>query len=797
MKAFSPILLIIVLLTACESTPTDDQTPPARNANGRNDLWGYVGFGGGGAMFHPAVSPHDDNFILVACDMTGSYVTYDGGETWRMFNLKAPVDFFAFDPNDTNTVYANGIGLFRSKDRGRTWSLFYPAPQEVAGIVSRGDHASEVLVTNGTTRRDVHAFIVDPADPQQLYLVVSIDQRPVLLATRDGGQTWQKLHDLPEPAMKMFLNPLSPVENRTLYVTGATGISVRENGVWQRYANPKGVRRITAYAAGLDAVSNRFAIYAISGKSYFNPDGDTSGIFVSEDGGKSWQNRQNDITRHHVVNNEAPEWRGIATSALNASVVYVSYNHLHVHPDTAYLGVARSNDFGQTWTLVWKDRIWRGGHAVADNYESGWINERFSPTWGENPFSLGVSASNPNVCVGTDFGRTTKTADGGRTWQQVYTRPDPQGQGWISRGLEVTTSYHMAFDPFDTSHLFIANTDVGLMESVDGGESWRSATHNNGIPRPWINSTYWLAFDPAMRGRAWAAMSGSHDLPRPKMFRRNGTRHFKGGIVMTDDGGQSWTPVSKDIGEAAMTHVLIDESSDPTVRTLYACAFGKGVFKSTDGGKTWKQKNKGIAGDEPFAWRIVPRPDDSTLFLIVSRRSEDGRIGTPWDGAVYRSDDKAETWTRMTLPEGVNGPTSLAIHPDQPGRLLLSAWGRRQAGKFAPDTGGGIFLSEDDGVTWHHVLSQDQHIHDITYDARINVFYACGFNGAAYRSEDNGARWPRLRGYNFKWGKRVDPDPRDPEKVFIVTFGGGVWYGPARGDVEAPEDIVPAIPFLP
>src|SRR5690606_2462101 len=140
------------------STPSGRERGDIRNPNGRNDQWGYVGYGGGGAMFYPAVSPHDPDFVFVACDMTGSYVTYDGGERWRMFNLKSPVDFFVFDPNDSNTVYANRIGLFRSTDRGHTWSLFYPQPQDVAGIVSQGDHAAEILVTHDSARYDVKAF---------------------------------------------------------------------------------------------------------------------------------------------------------------------------------------------------------------------------------------------------------------------------------------------------------------------------------------------------------------------------------------------------------------------------------------------------------------------------------------------------------------------------------------------------------------------------------------------------------------------------------------------------------------
>ena len=169
----------------------------------------------------------------------------------------------------------------------------------------------------------------------------------------------------------------------------------------------------------------------------------------------------------------------------------------------------------------------------------------------------------------------------------------------MSRGLEVTTSYAIVFDPFNRDHAFIATTDIGLMESNDGAESWSSATVNNGIPRSWINSTYWLTFDPQVKGKAWAAMSGTHDLPRPKMWRRSGISNYKGGILVTENSGASWQPVSAGIGEAAITHILIDPLSAKNNRTLYACAFGKGVYKSTDGGKTWQQKNKGIEGKEP------------------------------------------------------------------------------------------------------------------------------------------------------------------------------------------------------
>jgi photosystem II stability/assembly factor-like uncharacterized protein len=781
------IILTSMLISGCNTMKNN--TVQNKNPNGRNDTWGFAGYGGGGAMFNPAVSPHNADYAYVACDMTGSFVTYNGGQSWRMFSLRGPVEYFVFDPLDSNIVYANSIALFRSTDHGNTWDIVYPGRAEIRGIVAKGDHAEEIIITNDSTRRHVLTLAVDPDNSKKLYAAISINNVIGYYFSEDQGGHWTKEKDLENGAKNIFIVPSSPINDRTIYITGKNSITVKEKGIWMTNPGPENVGTLNEFSGGYDKLQNKFIIYAISGRSYFNPEGDPSGIYYTEDGGKTWENRQDDLLNMRTENADFPEWRCIATSAFNPGIIYVSYNGLKVHSDTTCFGVAKSIDFGKTWKLAWKDCLTKGGGLYSGNYKEGWIDERFGPTWGENPFSIAVSPVNPDICYTTDFGRTIKTPDGGLTWEQVYTKKK-EGAGWISRGLNVTTGYIVVFDPFDINHLFIANTDIGLMESMDGGESWISATQNNGVPRNWINSTYWLTFDPAVKGKAWAAMSDVHDLPRPKMWRKNGTAGYEGGILVTEDGGKSWQPVSKNIGEAAMTHVLIDPSANKEARTLYACAFGKGVYKSVDGGNTWKQKNKGIDSKEPFAWRIVKNDKNGRLYLIVSRRSEDGSIGNEHDGAIYFSDDGAESWIKMSLPAGTNGPTSLVIDPQNSDRLLLSAWGRTTAGKFSPDTGGGIFLSEDNGKTWKQSLEKDQHIHDITFDIRNNTYYACGFNGSAYRSEDRGENWIRIKGYNFKWGKRVDPDPRDPEKIFIITFGGGVWYGPAKGDENAAEDIL-------
>jgi photosystem II stability/assembly factor-like uncharacterized protein len=217
---------------------------------------------------------------------------------------------------------------------------------------------------------------------------------------------------------------------------------------------------------------------------------------------------------------------------------------------------------------------------------------------------------------------------------------------------------------------------------------------------------------------------------------------------------------------------------------------GRGVYKSSDDGVTWTLKNNGIAQQEPLAWRLA-RAVDGTLYVVIARRGEDGNIGTPGDGALYKSTDGAESWTPVKLPEGTNGPNGLAIDPHDPQRLVLAAWGRAIG---MNGTGGGIYLSTDGGSTWKAVLDRDQHVYDVTIDPRdANTLYAAGFESSAWLSKDRGEHWTRIPGYNFKWGHRVMPDPIDPSMIYISTFGGGVWHGPSAGAEGHADIATPAL----
>src|SRR5256885_11454557 len=173
-----------------------------------------IGPGGGGAMFNPTISPHDVNTVLISCDMTGSYITHDGGRTWRMFNLRGVVNFFVFDPQDPKTMYAHATGLWRSRDAGETWALVSPVPSTVRGVKMSSDHADEIILSPSDPLGSIYAMAIDPADSRLLYVVAGRKESPGLFTSRDAGEHWQKQADLPSNVRRLWVDPHSQIAAR-------------------------------------------------------------------------------------------------------------------------------------------------------------------------------------------------------------------------------------------------------------------------------------------------------------------------------------------------------------------------------------------------------------------------------------------------------------------------------------------------------------------------------------------------------------------------------------------------------
>jgi photosystem II stability/assembly factor-like uncharacterized protein len=199
------------------------------------------------------------------------------------------------------------------------------------------------------------------------------------------------------------------------------------------------------------------------------------------------------------------------------------------------------------------------------------------------------------------------------------------------------------------------------------------------------------------------------------------------------------------------------------------------VYKSTDNGRTWAHKINGM-GDNTFSHHIV-LASDGTLYQTVMR--------THTDGAAYQSTDGGDSWAKLNLPERVTFPNKIAADPHDPKRLYLTAWPSDAEG-----TGGGVYRSLDGGATWTCVFDERVRVFGVAADPkRPGHVYIVTFEHSAHRSMDGGDTWERIRGYRFKWGQNPVIDPHDDEKLYITTFGGGIFHGPKAGGDGYADDI--------
>ncbi len=791
-KVFSRLsagVLAIALLTlaiACGKPAAEQTQAPAQPA-----AWTVIGPGGGGAQYLPTINPQDPQNVYIRCDMTAAYSTRDGGKTWHMYNLRTVVQDYEIDPSQPDVVYASNTGLYRSEDKGLTWSLVFPAPSDITAERMVDDHAEQSFVTvSGLPGGRIGKVRVDPADSQHLILGVSPSRRPGgamegdgprvnILYSRDRGASWQSA---------------AQVQGR--------GVQAIVPGVWDGKSGE--ITVITdSHAARIEEATGKVELTALPGRPVMADCGKDAqgsviylltdieeqggkpvgGVYVSRDRGRTWKPVNAAwFAGDWKAGDRLPSFPALAVCQDSPSTVYLSCAQWYDKPagtPRRNFGILKTTDGGAAWDWVYRCT---NDSILSQNGPGGWMEKNYGPEWGEYPLSLGVCPSNADICYASDFGCTYRTADGGKTWEQVYADMLPDGSA-ATRGVNVTTCYGVHFDPFDPQHVFISYTDIAAFHSFDGGKSWLHSA--NGVPRRWINTCYWMTFDPEVKGRAWSVWGSGHDLPRPKMFRGGYFDRYVGGVAVSDDGCRTWKQSNAGMPENTVcTDILLDPESKAESRVLYVCGFGKGVFKSVDGGANWTLMNNGL-GANLNAWRITRLPDGA-LFLLVARGLE-GRQSV--DGVLYKSVDGAQSWQTVALPTGYNAPNDLVYDPSNPARMYLSCW------PWTDSTGvercGGLLRTSDSGSSWEQAFVEDAHVYASAVDPDNPATVIINtFDSAAFRSDNGGDTWSRLPGYSFKWGHRPVFDPHHKGMLYLTTFGGSVYYGPATGVPGATEDIV-------
>ena len=431
--------------------------------------------------------------------------------------------------------------------------------------------------------------------------------------------------------------------------------------------------------------------------------------------------------------------------------------------------------------------------------ERTWQTVNLGWGWGGDAHQVNVCPTDPNVVALAEDGRTWRSNDGGTNWFCCNSEETSNGSNWWrSVGFEVTTCYKYVVDPRDPNRHYICYTDIGFARSEDAGATWRWAAANTSGGRfAYSNTFYEIACDPTAAGKIWAATSNSHDIPGWQKVGQD-PNTFTGGVGISNDWGATWADAghSNGLPTGAVTSILVDPTSSAGNRTVYAVVFGKGVYKSTDGGANWTVKNTGLTmGTANTNVYRIDRTADGTLYCAIThRRLSDG---TRLKGGIFKSANGGDSWTLINTSYDLYYIQAFSVDPTDPNRLY--------AGLAHPgggiDCASGIVRSTDGGATWSNPLSSDAAgvaWHVVPDPARpsrvwagINAGYGDPNGEGVYLSEDYGATWTKAPTFPFTniGGIRPCFDPADSQNIYMTSYGGGVWKA------RVPYPVAPAAAF--
>ena len=318
------------------------------------------------------------------------------------------------------------------------------------------------------------------------------------------------------------------------------------------------------------------------------------------------------------------------------------------------------------------------------------------------------------------------------------------------------------------------------------------------VPENTYQELHWRMIGPFRGGRTRAAAG----VPsQPNLFYM---AQVNGGVWKSDDYGRTWNPIfdnqpTQSIGAIAVA------PSDPNI--IYVASgeglhrpdlsVGNGIYKSTDGGKTWT--HLGLRDGQQIPALAVDPRDANKVFAAV--------LGHPYgpsdERGIYLSTDGGQNWKKIISKDENTGGSDVEIDPSNPDVIYASMWEVRE-GPWEDNnefngSGGGLFKSTDGGSTWHPLkkgLPEDLsqiYVAIAPSDARRLYATAGTASGklGVYRSDDAGDSWtqittdPRPSG-RIGGGDLPMPkvDPKNPDVVYIAstvtmksTDGGKTWSG--------------------
>lgn len=618
-----------------------------------------------------AVHPRDSHIILLGME-GGVFKSTDGGDTWKAarqgfpppqrYSFAAPIGALAFDPVHPNVVYA-GIGrprvgkdgkgqIYKSTDTGASWTLCTPAGMlDAAAVVSglavapdssyilaatdKGFYRSQdggatwAAANGGLPHFDAVQVAIAPSQPQTVYCTLRTTARDDrawnggVFRSEDGGRTWENhSHGLAtrvgktgEPAGmtssygEITIDPRDPA---TVYVGDRSWVSAglykTTNGGrdWARCTEHTGDKKnmdygwITQWGPSAESLA---LSPAAPERLWF---GSSGHVFATANGGRSWEQR-------YCRMNADGSWsgNGLEVTCLN-----------QVIPDPH-----RPNRVFFAYFDI--------GLLVSDNGAKSLRDANQGMKYRGNCFTVAFDPTNPQTLWAgtgewaTNHGDVCRSADGGLTWTPAGTPATGLPDGQV-RAIMVDP-----LSPPGKRILYVTSNGNGVYTSADGGATWQ-AIHET-LPEAARRQPRGLVMDPHNARHLRLALAGN--------------AQSGGGVWETRDGGKTWTRLS---GNAPLSDIQSLQADPFDFDTLYLgqresydrslnppVLWPGGLFKSTDGGKTWTR-----VFDYHFVASVTLDPARRGVVYAGTNDHpyHDGNRAT----GVWKSTDSGATWTSVS-----------------------------------------------------------------------------------------------------------------------------------------------------
>ncbi len=545
-----------------------------------------------------AIDPHDPRTIYAGTHGSGTYRSTNGGAHWEQIGLQAyDVEEITFDPRSPSNIFAaTRFDVSTSTTRGKYWRAFSKGLEE-----------------------EIRAIAFDPDGGGTLYVG---GEAGVLFVSRNRGRTWTAAHKFGAEIIRDIA--VRTADPATIYVATSAGVYRRQrNEDW------------TKLATSAEGSDDRAIVIDPQASSVLYVATAEQGVLKSEDDGTSWKVVNSGISPLAVT--------GLAIDPRHPSVLYAASGP----------ALFRSTDAAATWSSLTPglrdlDMMAVANHPTdVDTLYAATCNDVFKTsdqgkTWRAifhiEPCVrvLVVSPREPDlILAGTDNG-IFKSADAGDHWQRVES--SARRQGVLAVGI----------DPLDP-HRFYAgfDGDGGMLRTSDAGQSWTKVLSG---------TVFRIAVAPHTPQTIYAAVHVYAAVPAESDSE----------ILRSDDAGVSWTGTGmtgallRRVHEQVSVWAIAVDPSDSNV--VYAAGrdpggeYG-GVFKSSDGGHTWKVMATGLTSPASYALAINPR-NPKELY-----------VGT--ESGTFKTTDGGEHWTEFS--NGLPHLPIRALTVDGAGALLSAA----------------------------------------------------------------------------------------------------------------------------